>query len=934
MARTYTDSNGVTLIIPDSSVSVNVVSQPAGLATTGVIALVGEADQGLHWSEEAKLADNSYGPGDLARVVSKYGSGRLVDAFRGLIGASASPRIQGSFNRAILVKSNLGAKASKATDDGHGTFSAKLAGAQGNNIKETISTDTAEAAPSTGSFSYIPTTSSASLAARVNGGAKQTLAISANETPAALAAAITGLANLNAVGGVDRVITSGLSAANNIELDATGQDVVIKLASPAVWGASPQVGDTVRIATGSVIAGAGNANVGWYLVTATSNSATLASISAKKITSGAPVDVASVALSATPANDIVGYSYMRIDNMSGRNRNILASLVGQSAAVTVAGSSITFTLSGSNVFDAKPKAGDLVYIPSGSAYQGAGNANVGWYQITASSNFAGSAFLTAARLSNGSPVAVSATAIVAASDVQDLDRQIRGAGKTLELYDNAGSVNVNTVLKQLGADSAASWLESQQNSSAELKKKIDLSKPNPLVTESFVHGGNIVLHLGYKGTTASATIQTVSGNKRLQTSVSGGVGGNLDIALKDYNSISDLVDYLNLQPGYSAAAASSQEAQRSPKDVLDQVSAIGIASDLSNRPGRVKRDIWDMTAGLGNIAQNSVLVSYANILLAGLPEDEGPAFLAGGVKGGSTGLAMSQAVDALANVRCNFVVPLVSRDADADKADNQTESSSTYTVDAMNAAVKTHCINMSTPKVKRHRIGIVSKKASFADAKASAQTMASFRIAHTFEDVKDLNSNGEIETFQPWMAAAKAAGMQAAGFYKSIFNKAINISGIVNPSGFDDQSQSLCEDAISAGLVTIQRQEDGSYTFLSDQLTYGLDNNFVYNSIQAVYVADIIALSLAEALKKAFVGESVADVTPSVAVSFIKGKMAEFLDKKLIVGSTDFPSGWKSIQVAIDQGVMVVRTVVIEATSIYFIPINIDIEGLRDSSAA
>lgn len=934
MARTYTDSNGVTLIIPDSSVTVNVVSQPAGLATTGVISLVGEADQGLHWSEEAKLADNSFGPGDLARVVAKYGSGRLVDAFRGLIGASASPRIQGSFSRAILVKSNLGTKASKATDDGHGTLSAKLAGAQGNNIKETISTDTAEAAPTTNSLSYVPSASSSSLAARVNGGAKQTLAISANETPAALASAITGLANLNAVGGVDRVITSGLSAANTIALDATGQNATITLGSPAVWGAAPQVGDTVRIATGSVIAGAGNANVGWWLVTAASNTATLAQITAKKITAGAPIDVLSVSLSATPANDIVGYSSMRIDNMSGRNRNILASLVAQNASITVAGSSITFTLAGSNVFDSKPKSGDIVYIPSGSAFVGAGSANLGWYQVTASSNFAGSAFLTASRLSNGSPVAVGSTAIAATSDVQDYDRQIRGSGKALEIYDNAGTVNINTVLKQLGVDAAASWLQSEIDSAAELKKRIDLSKPNPLITESFIHGGNIVLTLGYKGTTASLTIQTVSGVRRLQTSVTGGNGGNLDIALKDYNSVSDLVDYLNLQPGYVAAAGSAQEAQRAPKDVLDQVSAIGIASDLSNDPGRVKRDIWDMTLGLGNIAQNSVLVSYANILLAGLPEDEGPAFLSGGAKGGSTGLAMSQSIDALANVRCNFVVPLVSRDASADQAESQTEASSTYTVDAVNAAVKTHCINMSTAKVKRHRIGLVSKKDTFANAKASAQTMSSFRIAHLFQDVKDLNSNGQIETFQPWMAAAKAAGMQAAGFYKSIFNKAINMSGVANPSGFDDQSQSLSEDAISAGLVTIQRQEDGSFTFLSDQLTYGLDNNFVYNSIQAVYVADIIALSLAEALKKAFVGESVADVTPSVAVSFIKGKMAEFLDKKLIVGSTDFPSGWKNIQVQIDQGVMVVRTVVIEATSIYFIPINIDVEGLRDSSAA
>jgi len=935
MSRTFTDSNGVTLIIPDSSVTTNVVSQPTGIATTGVIALVGEADQGSHWSEEEKLSDNSFGPLDLARVVSKYGSGRLVDGFRGLIGASSGPRIQGSFSRAILVKPNLGNKASKATDDGHGTLKAKLAGAPGNNIKETISADTAEAAPTTGSFSYVPSASSSSLAARVNGGAKQTLAISADQTPASLASAITGLANLNAVGGVDRVITSGLSIANSVAVAVvSGQNVTITLTAPAVWGASPQVGDTVRIPLGSVIAGVANANVGWYLVTASSNTATLAQISAKKITAGAPVAVSAVAFSATPASDIVDYSYMRIDNMSGRNRDILSALVGQSAAVTVAASALTFTLVGSNVFSTKPRVGDIVYIPSGSAFAGAGSANVGWYQITASSNFATAAFFTASRLSNGSPVAVASTPIVATTDIQDYDRQIRGSGKALELYDNAGTVNVNTVLKQLGADSAASWLEVLTTSSAELKKRIDLSKPNPLVTESFIHGGNIVLQLGYKGTTAIATVITSSGIKKLQTTVTGGVGANLDITLSNYNSISDLVDFLNLQPGYNAAAHSSQEAQRNPSQVLDEVSAIGIDSDLSNRPGRIKRDIYDMTAGLGNIAQNSVLVTYVNILKAGLPEDEGPAFLSGGAKGATTGLAFSQAIDALANVRCNFVVPLASRDASVDSANNETDAASTYTVDAINAAVKTHCINMSTPKVKRHRIGFVSKKGTFSEAKASAQTMASFRIAHTFEDAKDLDSNANISTFQPWMASCKAAGMQAAGFYRSIFNKAINISGIVNPSGFDDQSQSLCEDAVSAGLLVIQRQEDGTFTFLSDQLTYGLDNNFVYNSIQAVYVADIISLTLAESLKKAFVGESVADVTPSVAISFTKGKMAEFLDKKLIVGSSKFPSGWKNIQVTIADGVMAVRCVVIEATSIYFIPINVDIEGLRDSAAA
>jgi hypothetical protein len=934
MARTFTDSNGVTLIIPDSSVNINVVTQPTGLASTGIIALVGEAEEGLHWSEEAKLSDNSFGPGDLARVQAKYGSGRLVDGFKGLIGASASPRIQGSFNRAILVKANLGTKASKATADGHGTFNAKLAGAKGNTIKETISTSVAEAAPTTGTFSYVPSTSAASLTARVNGKAAQSLSIAANTTPAALAAAIVGMNNLNAVGGVDKVITQGLTG-TLVKLEVvSGQNVKISLPSTVTWPNSPAVGDTLRIPASSVIEGGAAENVGWYLVTAVVNTNAEASISAKKITAGAPAAVAPVAFSGTPANDLVGYSPIRVDNMSGVDRNVLAGLVGQNATVSVAGSALTFTLASANVFAALPKSGDIVYIPSGSAFQGAGSANVGWYQITAVSNFPSAAFITASRLSNGSPVAVASTAIVATTDVQVINRQIAGIGKALEINDAAGTVHINTIFKQLGVDSAAAWIGTLITSAAELKKKIDLSRPNPLVTESFVHGGNIVMDIGYKGTTAALVIQTVSGIKRLQTTVVGGVGSNLDIALKDYNSIADLVDYINQQPGYSAAAASAQEAQRSPKDVLDEVSSAAATSADNRRPARIKRDIWDMTKGLGNIAQNSTLVTYTNTAKAGLPEDEGPAFLTGGAKGGSTGLAVSQAIDALANVRCNFVVPLFSRDADLDKAENQTDSTSTYTIDAINAAVKTHCINMSTPKVKRHRIGLVSKKGTFAEARASAQTMASFRIAHLFQDVKDLNSNGEIETFQPWMGAVKAAGMQAAGFYKSIFNKAINISGIVNPADFSDESQSQSEDAILAGLIPIQRQEDGSHTFLSDQLTYGLDNNFVYNSIQAVYVADIIALSLAESLKKAFVGESVADVTPAVAVSFIKGKMAEFLNSKLIVGSSEFPAGWKSIQVSIDQGVMTVRAVVIEATSIYFIPINVDIEGLRDSASA
>lgn len=937
MAFSLTLAQGGVLIIPDSAVNINVQNQPGGIATSGTIALVGEADEGPSWSQDLadgnKLSANSYGPNDIGRVIAKYGSGRLVDAFRGVVAPSASNRIQGSPNRIILVKPNSSAKASRTTADSHGTFNALRGGDAGNQIQEAVATSTAEAAASTDSFSYVPSSSASSLALRVNGEAKQTQAISANMTPAALAAALTGLNHINAVGGVDRSILAALTG-QNIELEVvSGQDVLIKLATPNIFAGSPQVGDTLRIPSGSVIDGASNENIGWYLVTEVTNVSTGAEIAATKITSGAPAAVAPVAISATPANDLVGYSYMRIDNMSGTNRDSLAGLTGQNITVSVVGSSLTATLASGQVFASAARVGDIVYIPSGSAYQGAGSANVGWYQVTSQSNTTASAFIQMSRLSNGSPVAVSATAIAATTDIQVYDRQIKGLGKTLELYDNTGAVNVNTVFKDLGVDDAADWLESMLTSSAELRKTFTITRNSTNTTETFNAGGNIALQLGYDGTTATATIAEVSGVLRLQTSVSGGTGGNLDMDLSKIVTISDLVSKINAQTGYSAAVGSTAAGQKNPS-VMDQLS-LSIASNLGNRPGRVKMDLWDITTSDSGLNMGSGLVEYDATATAGLPEDNAAAFLSGGSKGGSTGLQVSQSIDALQGVRCNFVVPLISRDASQDIADGDTESTSTYTVDAVNAAVKTHCLNMSTAKTKRHRVGLVSKRGTFNAAKASAQNMSSFRIAHFFQDVTDLNSSGELEQFQPWMGAVKAAGMQAAGAYKSIFNKNINLSGAIQAAGdFDDENVSQCEDALLAGLIPIQRQETGGWNFLSDQMTYSLDNNFVYNSLQAVYVADLMALSLAQSLKTAFVGESVADVTTGAVESFIKAKMAEFLALKFTVSTKDAPGGWKQIAINISPGVLAVRVVAVEATSIYFIPIDLDIEGIQASNAA
>lgn len=936
MAFSLTLANGGVLVIPDSSVNINVVSNPSGIATSGVIALVGEADEGPSWSQDVaegnKLSANSYGPTDIARVTQKYGSGRLVDAFRGITSPSASNRIQGGPNRIILVKPNSSSKASYETADSHGEYEALRGGQSGNSIQVATSTSTAESAASTGNTSYVPSSSSASLKVRVNGGAEQTLSIPADTSPSSLSSSITGLSNLNAVGGVDRSSLSSLTG-QNIEVEVvSGQNVNIKLATPNIFAGSPAAGDTVRIPLGSVIAGAADANVGWYLVTSVTNITTGAFLSAKKITTGAPVTVAPVAISATPANDMLDYSYMRIDNMSGTNRNILTGLIGQNITISVVSSALTATLAAGQVFASTPRSGDIVYIPSGSAYQGAGLANVGWYQVTTISNTTVSAFIQMSRLSNGLPVAVAITPIAAVTDLQDYDTQIKGIGKSLEIYDNAGTVNINTEFKQLGVDSAATWLQILLNSSSELQKTFTFTRNSTNSLETFVCGGTISMILGYNGTSATATIALSGQTLMLTTSVVGGSGGNLNMDLSKIATISDLVSKINANTGYSASVGSNSEGQKNP-NVLDR-QTFSIASSLGNRPGRVKRDLWDMLSSNSGL-KGSGLVKYIATATSGLPEDNSATFLSNGEKGSTTGLQATQAIDALQGVRCNFVVPLMSQDAADDIAIGDTESGSTYSVDAINAAVKSHCLNMSTAKTKRHRLGLVSKKGSFAAAKASAATMSTYRIGHLFQDVIDLDSQGALKTFQPWMGAAKAASMQAAGVYKSIFNKNVNMSGVKHQD-FDDENVSQVEDALYANMIPIQRQETGGFNFVSDQMTYGVDNNFVYNSLQAVYVADLMALSLAQSLKTAFVGESVADVTPGVVQSFVEAKMSEFLSLKFTVSSPQqgAPGGWKSISINITPGVLAVRVIAIEATSIYFIPIDLDIEGIKASNAA
>ena len=262
-------------------------------------------------------------------------------------------------------------------------------------------------------------------------------------------------------------------------------------------------------------------------------------------------------------------------------------------------------------------------------------------------------------------------------------------------------------------------------------------------------------------------------------------------------------------------------------------------------------------------------------------------------------------------------------------ADGLTEASSTYSVDSINSYLKSHVLKMSQTKNRKNRLAVVSKKAAYDIVKEAAQTLVSNRVALTFQDIKDSNASNVITVFQPWMAAIVAAGMQAAGTYKGIVKKFANVSGVIGPSGFNIKLMSQKEDALKAGLMFMEPVTTGGFRWVSDQMTYSIDNNFVYNSLQANYIADLIVLDLIETFDRLAVGQSVADMTATAGMSILQARMSNYFRFKWIAPSTDAALGYKNATVRISGGVMLIAVEIKLAGILYFVPISLSISAVE-----
>jgi len=900
--------NGSRVVVPSVRSSVTVEDNLANVAPGARnIVILGESLKGVPGSE---LDISNVFFNDYQSVKAFYGSGPIVDSARMIFSNQASPVFTGSIGRLYVYKTNSSTRSEKALLASAAAYASIVAaeyGEEGNLISAQIKTGTAEIKP-TFTASWLMRDQSSTFYVRASGGVERTITVAAEALPSAIVTSINANAEFNASGGVLRAVISAgqVTSADELAVTISGQEITIL---PKLTGggsastfqgadiASVAVGEILYIPLASAIKGASNENVGAYVITAVSTTQIKAlklshTASGVEVAYVAPVAVSSVVLAgvqtAVASAELMVFSPITISVKSNHTTAIgtgeslevyMASggnnlaqrfwsntLLNPVSATAALSASVALSVSSgigsfsitSGSFQNLPSAGAVLWVKPGSILAGASQENVGAWIVTS----AGSTSIVATKVVGAGASVSSVSATETAFQIQSA---IASTASGAKLHTSAAERKV--------------ILESSRQSDG-------LSFP----AESI--GGRVVLEVSYAGSAATLSISKAG---MLTTSITGGSGADLSINLAQFATMGDLLAYINTKTGYAAKVSDNRFKSLAPKLVLDQVSAVTICSghSVASYAGRIKADYYDFKSTVdNNFGLLAFRVSDALLLKAGLPDTETlPSFLAGGSIGSTNNAAIASGLDAALKIEVTQVVPLFSRDAAEDITDGLTDSSSNYTIDSINASIKSHVATANTVAYQKERFGVVSIHGSFSTSKQKASELSHERVQVAFQQVRAVASDGNIKWFLPWMfASAFAAGRVQAQLGTSMLRKSFQVASVKHVGAlslfsdvfvpdFDPDTKDL-DEAIESGLLVLRPVTGFGVRLESPDLSSRSRDNdpkaWVYERVNVQFVLDEVVKTLRSTLDN-YIGSRTTDVSPAVIRKALGDVLGNFL---------------------------------------------------------
>ena len=811
--------NGSAVVIPGVYDTLRVAdSLPAPAPAGRSMLVVGEAEEGVPGSLlDLKL--NYFT--DYPSVKDFYKSGPIVDAARMAFTRQPANIFGGQIQRLYVYKTNASTRASKSISSpaNFGSIVASRYGEPGNFIKSQIKDAVTEVKPSK-TFLYLPSPGAQAVSVSVSG-VVSAISLLAAAGADALVTALGLVSGLSASGGAAEVSTTG--AAMVADVSASGDVLTITRTSGGTFSviAGISAGDVVYIPFGGTFAGTADANAGVYTVVSwsstvislrqlkhTNATATIAPVAFATgvgvVSAGVAADLkvwspivlsvsASTAVGAGASLELAGASaalfavgdVMRAVDLVDMI-DINSAATGSVVATAPAASRLSISLSNA-VWATTPVAGDLVRIPRGSILAGAGSANVGSFVVKSAS----SQSLVLDSCYGLSTVPVSLVSFSGSMD------DLQWAPGFVGSVDGARRLN-SVSERQVFVDA--------------VRSTDNLQFPTSPI------GGSVALEIGYFNAAATAAVVSIDFNRVMTITPTGGSLTPVVVRLGKYASLQALVDFLNTQANISARVPDPLF-KSLPTSALDEVTSVGILSTnaVSAFNGRIKKDYYAWVQFFLNNTSMLAFLAGAMALKAGLPTAEAVAgFLSGAALGGSANLDVQNALDAGLKIDVRFVNTLFSRDATYDVSDEITDTSSSYSIDSINAAVKAHVATAGGLKVKRERMGMTAFHGSFADAKVKVADISYEGCQMAFQMVRATDSDGNLTWMGPHMlSVAVAAGRAQAPLGTSMLRKpfAVNaVKHIGNLSYFDDtlavdfdvEDDDMLEEAIVSGLMTFR----------------------------------------------------------------------------------------------------------------------------------
>ena len=898
------------------------------ISPVGVVGIIGEAPRGKPGS--AELIDNNvYVASQVSQLIDKYGPGsNIVDACSLAFNPSNDGQIVNGAQAAYVYKTNASTQASIVIPSSYGVGYANEWGEGGNLVSLAIEQSSAESLPSVSGLHYLPSSIasnasdfqfSANGIAKLNEGIIAGYAAAAGG-PDAFVAAANALSGIGASGGVSAALFAGTGITTVLTVANASGITTFALSIVGTFGVV-NAGDLF------VISGLATASFnGVYICTTASTTSTVSGVKVKDLANNAvtlPVAGAETFSGANTASrsftamtldvDVsqaqgegasLQMSFLNNRIYGGTARGILSSVIGNVGTMAFGTTgqsftSVTVTITG-GTWISMPEAGDMVWILPDSQLA-AGTNNCGAYYVTSSTP-------TTMTMTKVDQTAGTYTQVTAAT--------ITTVGVTSNLRCFIGAQDTPTFANAVG-------------SSVENEVIFTINNTRDLVTEtSDPTGGRIIFAIGYGN--AAATAATCSVNhttNRLTTTITGVTGASLNINLLQYPTLNSLASYINAQTGYMAAVDSAF-ANMSPLS-MDEVSGLGILSLSSSpvaAPGRIKRDVQDVNDFFALSAQMSVTTTATR----GLPAAISNTFLAGGIIGATSSLDVLNALSEFEKVRVNIVAPLFSRDASMDIVEGLTDPSSTYLIDSIHAAVKSHVILMSNTKNKSERHCVLSFRGAYTDVKKKAATLSSFRSQLVFQDIKALSTDGNAVWMQPFMLAAEVAGMRGGAVVGlPLTFKFFNVSGLRHTNSpletvptdviIDFDPRTMYDDAIDAGLTFLEAPASGGFRMVVDNTTYTQDDNWVYNRMATLNAADTVAYDFRTRLENAIVGARNTDFTAVSIRALCESLLTGYKGQGLLGSTAAAPNGFSNLSVTMNGNTVNINVTVILVEGIDYV---------------